>query len=172
MKNNIPYNVLRNPNDWENSPRAEAIVLGIAGIPAGTAAATTFLGSTLGSVSVLAVSTVLSVATSAIVSALTPAPPTPKQSILVNAREAAAPQEIVYGETRKGGIVTYYETTRGGSVLFQFITVAAHEVESIDAIYVNDKEVTLSPDGYDNGKRTGAGWVTDDGLLTLLLTHL
>jgi hypothetical protein len=102
------------------------------------------------------------VATSAIVSALTPLPPSPKQSILVNARDAAAPQEFVYGEVRKGGITTYYETTRGGSVLYQIIAVAAHEVESIDAIYVNDKQVTLSADGYDNGSRQGAGWVTDD----------
>jgi len=43
MKNNIPYNVLRNPNDWENSPRAEAIVLGLGGF-ASAGAATAVLG--------------------------------------------------------------------------------------------------------------------------------
>jgi len=144
---------------------AEAIVLGLGGFgtgAAGVTAATAALGTVGYNLAIAGVSLGLSVATSAIVSALTPLPPSPKQSILVNARDPAAPQEFVYGETRKGGVTTYYETTRKGSVLYQIIAVAAHEVESIDTIYVNDKAVTLSTDGYDNGSRSGAGWVTDD----------
>lgn len=139
---------------------AEAIVLGLGGF-ASAGAATAALGTVGYNLTIAGVSLGLSVATSAIVSALTPLPPSPKQSILVNARDGAAPQEFVYGETRKGGITTYYESTRKGSVLYQIIAVAAHEVESIDAIYVNDKQVTLSTDSYDNGSRSGAGWVTD-----------
>ena len=161
MKRGEPFNVLRNHNSWSNVPRAEAVVLGLGGF-ANAAAATAALGTVGYNLAIVAASLALSVATNAIISALTPVPPTPKQSLLVNARDAAAPQEFVYGETRKGGITTYYETTRGGSVLYQIIAVAAHEVESIDAIYINDKEVTLSQDGYDNGDRQGAGWVLDD----------
>jgi hypothetical protein len=162
MKRQEPFNVLRNPNSWSNAPRAEAIVLSIAGLQAGTAAATAFLGSTAGLLATTAVSIGLSVVTSAIVSALTPAPPTPKQSLLVNSRDAAAPQEIVYGETRKGGPITYLETTRGGSVLYQIIALAAHEIESVEAIYINDEVAVLSDDSYTNSRgRTGAGWVTN-----------
>lgn len=108
-----------------------------------------------------AVSLGLSVATSAIISALTPAPPSPKQSLLVNSRDAAAPQEFVYGEVRKGGPITYLETTRGGSVLYMVIPLAAHEIQSVEAIYINDEVAVLSNDAYSNSRRSGAGWVTN-----------
>lgn len=152
MKRQEPFNVLRDPNAWSSAPRAEAIVAAI--LPSLTA------GTVAYSLAVAGVSLGLSVATNAIISALTPAPPTPKQSLLVNSRDAAAPQEFVYGEVRKGGPITYLETTRGGSVLYQIIPLAAHEIESVEAIYINDEVATLSADGYDNGNRTGAGWVT------------
>lgn len=152
MKRQEPFNVLRDPNAWSSAPRAEAIVVAIAG--------EAFVATVAGKLAIAAVSLGLSVATNAIISALTPAPPTPKQSLLVNSRDAAAPQEFVYGEMRKGGPITYLETTRGGSVLYQIIPLAAHEIESVEAIYINDEVATLSADGYDNGNRTGAGWVT------------
>jgi hypothetical protein len=158
MKRQEPFNVLRDPNAWSSAPRAEAIAFSLFGSGFGTAAA--FAASTAGQIAIAGVSLGLSVATNAIISALTPAPPTPKQSLLVNSRDAAAPQEFVYGEVRKGGPITYLETTRGGSVLYQIIPLAAHEIESVEAIYINDEVATLSPDGYDNGDRTGAGWVT------------
>ena len=161
MKRNEPFNVLRNPNSWDKCPRAEAIVLTIAGFTS-AGAATAALGAFAYNAAILAVSAGLSLVTSWAVAALTPAPPTPKQSLLVNTRDAAAPQEQVYGEVRKGGVTTYYESTRGGSVLYQIIVLAAHEIESVEDIYVNDKVVTLSEDGYDSGARTGAGWVLDE----------
>jgi hypothetical protein len=68
----------------------------------------------------------------------------------------------VYGEVRKGGTITYLETTRGGSVLYQIITLAAHEIESVEEIYINDEVATLSNDAYSVSKRSGAGWVTND----------
>jgi len=161
MKRNEPFNVLRNPNSWDKCPRAEAIVLTVAGFTS-AGAATAALGAFAYNAAILAVSAGLSLVTSWAVAALTPAPPTPKQSLLVNTRDAAAPQEQVYGEVRKGGVTTYYESTRGGSVLYQIIVLAAHEIESVEDIYVNDKVVTLSEDGYDSGARTGAGWVLDE----------
>jgi len=180
MKRQEPFNVIANPNSWERSPRAESIVLALGGFST-TAAATAALGVVGFNLAVLGVSVGLSLVTSWAVAALTPLPPTPKQSILVNSREAAAAQDIVYGETRKGGTITYLETTRDGSVLYQVIALAAHEIESVEAIYLNDEEVTLSEDGYasaskeippfledrypegvySNGIREGAGWVTN-----------
>lgn len=164
MKRGEPFNVLRNPNSWSNAPRAEAIVLSIAGLQAGTAAATAYLASTAGLLATTAVSLGLSVATSAIISALTPAPPSPKQSLLVNSRDAAAPQEFVYGEVRKGGPITYLETTRGGSVLYMVIPLAAHEIESVEAVYINDEVARITGDSFGpNGRgREGAGWVLND----------
>lgn len=164
MKQGEPFNVLRDRNSWSNAPRAEAIAVSLfsGGLGVGSAAATAWLGTTAGLLATTGVSLALSVATSAIISALTPVPPSPKQSLLVNARDAAAPQEIVYGETRKGGTITYLETTRGGSVLYQIIALAAHEIESVEEIYINDEVAVLSDDGYTNSRgRTGAGWVTN-----------
>jgi hypothetical protein len=154
MKRQEPFNVLRNPNSWSNAPRAEAVAFQILAATGITATQTAI------AVATTVASLAISVATSAIISALTPAPPTPKQSLLVNSRDAAAPQEIVYGEVRKGGPITYLETTRGGSVLYQVIALAAHEIESVEAIYINDEVAVLSDDSYSTDKRSGAGWVT------------
>lgn len=170
MKRQEPFNVLRNPNSWSSAPRDPATITA-----AITSAATTSF--TYKAVYV-AVTLALSVATNAIVSALTPAPPTPKQSLLVNAREAAAPQEFIYGEVRKGGVVTYLESTNGNDVLHQIITLAGHEVEDIVDVYANDEILTLSNDAYSFNGREGAGWVTtskwgdsDDGPEMRILYH-
>ena len=151
MKRQEPFNVLRNPNSWSNAPRAEVIAVTLFAVEAGTFAYT---------VAVTATALALSVATNAIISALTPQPPSPKQSLLVNAREAAAPQEFIYGEVRKGGVVTYLESTNGNDVLHQIITLAGHEVEDIVDVYANDEILTLSNDAYSFNGREGAGWVT------------
>lgn len=165
MKRQEPFNVLRDRNKWEHSPRATAIVAVIAPNLAASAAAAIAAGQAVSfayTALVTAVSVGLSAVTSWAVAALTPAPPTPKQSLLVNSRNAAGPQEIVYGEVRKGGTITYFETTRGGSVLYQIITLAAHEIESVEEIYINDEVAVLSNDAYSVSKRSGAGWVTND----------
>jgi len=156
MKQDTPFNVLRNRHSWERSPRAEAIV--------GAVFTNLVAGTTAYSLAVAAVSVGLSLVTSWAVAALTPAPPTPKQSLLVNSRDAAAPQEIVYGTVRKGGPITYLETVNGGSVLYQIIAIAAHEVDAIEAIYINDEVATLSNDSFgpNSRGREGAGWVLND----------
>ncbi len=159
-----PFNVLRDPNAWESVPRDPATIAFAAANAAGLTSATTvaaFTATTFGMIATGVVGIGLSIATNAILTALTPAPPTPKQSLLVNSRDAAAPQEFVYGEVRKGGPITYLETTRGGSVLYQIIPLAAHEIESVEAIYINDEVATISNDAYSNSRRSGAGWVTN-----------
>ena len=76
-------------------------------------------------------------------------------SILVNSREAAAPQDFVYGEVRKGGVVTFYEATgTDNTYLHQVIVLAGHEVNSIGDIYINDEVVSI--DG--NNLVTGDTW--------------
>ena len=74
------------------------------------------------------------------------------RGLLFNAREATAPQQIVYGEIRKGGTVTFIESTGDtNKYLHQIIVLAGHEVNSIGDIYINDEVVTLD----------GSGFVTD-----------
>jgi len=69
--------------------------------------------------------------------------------ILVNTRDAAAPQDFVYGEIRKGGVVTYYETTGDqNKFLHQIIVLAGHNLHAIDDIYINDTVATIDGDGY------------------------
>ncbi len=76
-------------------------------------------------------------------------------SILVNSREAAAPQDFVYGKVRKGGVVTFYEATgTDNTYLHQVIVLAGHEVNSIGDIYINDEVVSI--DG--NNLVTGDTW--------------
>lgn len=156
MKRGEPFNVLRNPNSWSNAPRDPATITA-----AITTAATTSLKYKVIYTAVVLATTV---ATNAIVSALTPTPPSPKQSLLVNSRDAAAPQEFVYGEVRKGGTISYLETTNGGSVLHMIIPLAAHEIESVETIYINDELATLSDDAFGPNQRgrEGAGWVLND----------
>lgn len=172
MKRGEPFNVLRNPNSWSNAPRAEAIATAIITATGATSfAATTAI--------TVATYVGLSLVTNWAVAALTPKPETPTRSLLVNAREPAGPQDFVYGETRKGGVITYYESTNGNDVLHQIIAIAGHEIEDVVDIYLNDEVVTLSEDDYSFNGREGAGWVLDgkwgdeeDGPELQILYHL
>ena len=85
-----------------------------------------------------------------VASALMPKPKIPKLgggSGLSNNIDAIADFEIVYGETRKGGIKTYLEVTDSNKYMHMIITLAGHEVNSIGDIFLNDEVVTLSS-GY------------------------
>ena len=73
---------------------------------------------------------------------------------LLNIREPAAPQEYVYGEVRKGGVLTYIdETGTDNKFLHMIITLAGHEVEEIGDIYINDEIVTIDGSGFVTGTR-------------------
>lgn len=73
---------------------------------------------------------------------------------LLNIREAAGAQEYVYGQVRKGGVLTYIdETGTDNKFLHMIITLAGHEVEEIGDIYINDEVVTLNGSGFVTGTR-------------------
>lgn len=149
MKNQ-PFNVLRH-RDWDAAPR-EPVTIGTA-----LAGAFGFTGiSTAAAYVIGALAT--SLVTSWAMKALAPKQPslggdTTSSGILVNQKDAAAPHDFVYGQTRKGGTVTYYETTgENNKFLHQVIVLAGHECEEIGDIYINDEVVTLD----------GSGFVTSD----------
>ena len=147
MSKNFPYNVMRH-RDWDRAPRVQAIAAYAfpAAIKAGGIAA--FLATAATYIAVTAV-------TSWAISALAPKPDFSSfgsQGTLVNARDATAPADFVYGQVRKGGVVTFLESHGDeNKYLEQIITVAAHEVEELGDIYLNDEIV--STNSY--------GWVTE-----------
>lgn len=152
MKNNLPnpFNVLRHSR-WETAPRdpiTAFLTQALAGIGiTGTAASVlAYLGTTM--------------LTSAVLNALTPKPKI-KSGTLFNAREAAAASEVVYGKVRKGGIITYLESSGDeNKYLHMFITLAGHEVEAIDDIYINDQVVAFTT-GTEGFVADTEGWGTN-----------
>lgn len=151
MKNNLPYSVLREYNSWENVPRAAAVGAAIMG-NVGTASlfGSTFLGGALAFITpqYIVGFLVTSLVTSWAMKALAPKSSLRSSSssgLLVNAREPAASQDFVYGEVRKGGVITFYESSGDNNTyLHQIIALAGHEVHSVDDIYINDQVATFS----------------------------
>jgi hypothetical protein len=151
MKYRLGDFTVKHWNDWDRVPRMPQVVGNyILGSALGS---TVLFGSiTLGyAVGYIAITAVTSWA----LRALAPKPSfggAGSRGLLVNAREATAPQQIVYGEIRKGGTVTFIESTGAtNQYLHQIIVLAGHEVNSIGDIYINDEVVTLD----------GSGFVTD-----------
>jgi hypothetical protein len=136
---------VKNWNSWDRVPRDPITIGNI--ILAGVGASTTSLALiyVVGYVAITAV-------TSWALRALAPQPSfggAGSRGLLVNSREATAPQQIVYGEMRKGGVVTFIESTGDtNQYLHQVIVLAGHEVNSIGDIYVNDEVVTIDSNGY------------------------
>ena len=71
------------------------------------------------------------------------------QGVLANTREPAAPHDYIYGTVRKGGTITYLESTGSSNkFLHMILTLAGHEVNAIGGIYINDEIVTLDGSGF------------------------
>lgn len=147
MKYRLGDITVKHWNDWDRVPRDPFTLYGYA-------TATLGLG-TVGAVAFAAVSYIaITAVTSWVLRALSPKPDfgAGSRGLLVNSREATAPHQIVYGEVRKGGTVTFIESTgTTNQYLHQIIVLAGHEVNSIGDIYINDEVVTLD----------GSGFVTD-----------
>ena len=153
MKNDIPFNVIRNPNDWDNVPRdpiSAAIATSVTGAAAGTTLTAAITAGAWGWVGVYAISSIaISAVTSAVIGALTPKPSfggvNNSQGLLVNGKGATQPQDFVYGEVRKGGPITFIESTEENNrVLHQISVLAGHEIEQVVDIYFNDEVVTMT----------------------------
>ena len=141
---NTPYNVMRHKS-WEHAPRVPAIAtylfpaaMAAGGVAAFAALAVTYIG--------------VSMVTSWALNALAPKPSLGgggQRGLLTNTREATAVQDIVYGEVRKGGVITYLESTGSeNKYLHMIISMAGHEINSFEQIYINDETVSTDADGY------------------------
>lgn len=97
----------------------------------------------------IAVNLVVGAVVSWAVAALSPKPggSAGSREILTNLREAAAPHEYVFGQVRKGGVISYLEATGDSNkYLHMIIVIAGHEVEEIGDVYINDEIVTIDAD--------------------------
>jgi len=143
MKYTLGDFTVKNWNNWDRVPR-DPVTLGSMIFGGG--------GFTVLTATQMAIATVLFyVGATAIASwaikALTPdIDLSSLRGLLANTREATAPQEVVYGEVRKGGVITFMESTGDkNKYLHQIICLAGHEVNDIGDIYIND--VVANPDG-------------------------
>ena len=150
-KHNTPFNVLRhNVNSFEIAPREPTTFIGVIATFIGGTGATYYAVYAL---TYLAISMV----TTALITALTPKPdqnPNNSNGLQVNSKNALAPMQFVYGKVRKGGIITFQEVTGGNNkILHQIISLAGHEIDSVEDVYFNDSIIQMS-----NGGVTSAIW--------------
>ena len=160
---------IKNWNDWDRVPR-DPVTIGAAilnAVGATTLAASTTAAFIVGVTAMVAVSAVA-------VSAFMPTLPnfddltssaarSGSGGIIVNTKNATAPADFVYGKIRKGGVITYVDVSgTDNKILHQIIVLAAHEVDDIGDIYLNDEVVTINSSGEvtDNQWRLKNG---DDG---------
>ena len=153
-KHNTPFNVLRHRNIHEVAPKDPVTIIatavaGAIGVATGTVAYYAIYGLTY---------VALTMVTSALVGALTPKPDlggvNQSNGLQVNNKGALAPSQFVYGKVRKGGTITFAESTGGDNkILHQVISIAGHEIDSVEGIYINDILVQMT-----NENVTGPIW--------------
>jgi len=134
---------------WAVAPR-DPVTIGAAILgSAGAAAAGTFVTYAVGYVATTLVTSWAVKALSPKPASMSPADSMSSQGTLVNARSAAAPHDYVYGTVRKGGTITYMESTGASNkYLHMILTLAGHEVNSIGNIYIDDQIATIDGSGY------------------------
>lgn len=87
----------------------------------------------------------------------------------VTVRSSNEPWQIVYGETRVGGVVTFASTDveAGGEFLHLGVTIAGHEVEDVTELWLDDQLVTFTggnPTGWAIGDWANLVFVSKESL--------
>ena len=127
-----------------------AAVLSAVGVTGASATVTYAVG-------VAVVATVSAVAINAVVQdKLKGLNQTGKSRGLTNNIDPVGDFELVYGEVRKGGLITYAEVSSDNVYLHRFLVLAGHEVDSIGDIYIQDEIVSFAS-GSEGYVTTGAG---------------
>jgi hypothetical protein len=139
-----------------------------AAVVTGTAISTAF------SVGSIATSFFSSLAVGAIGQALQKKPKLPDfksqaQGFSTMVKEPASSANIVYGRTRASGSMVFVHTTDQNKWLHLVVTLAPHEVESIDTIFFNDDVIMIDS----SGDTTDSRFLDDDGTpLITIKKHL
>lgn len=135
------------PKSWQKDIPQDPITLVVAAISA--AATSTAYFTTAFVFSTFARTFLINAAIGFALNALTPKPSLGDagRGYDVNAVNPVAPHQIIYGETKVGGVVVYTEATNDNLYLHKVIAVAGHEVDSFQKIYLDEWELTLDGDG-------------------------
>lgn len=139
-----------------------AVALGGAAIAAGGVAAAFAAGGLIGFAANFGASMLLSGAASALMPkpSLGSVAQMDLKSRTVSVREPVMPREMVYGRTRKGGVITFLHATgERDQDLHLVIVLAAHRIKSIGAVYF-EGEMAVDAAGVAQGR--WAGKVTVD----------
>lgn len=68
---------------------------------------------------------------------------------LANMATTTGPRELVLGRVRKGGVVVFRESAGyQRSIFVAAIAIAAHEIDAVEQIWLNDQAVELDEDGW------------------------
>jgi len=126
---------------------------------AGGTISTLFAGGAAISYATVAAYAIYTAGTMWAIQQLTPKAPSPTSPDLSNRLQPDSPKQVIYGQTRVGGAITYIESTDNNSNLHQIICIAGHPVEEIGDIYLDDDRVAASNVG--SGASFG-GSVNDD----------
>ncbi|MDV7200180.1 phage tail protein [Roseovarius sp. 10] len=131
-----------------------AVALGGAAVAAGGVAAAFAAGGLIGFAANFGASMLLSAATQSMM----PKPSLGQmelQSRTVTVREPVMPRQMVYGRTRKGGVITFLHSTGAQDKYLHLVVVlASHRVESIGAIYF-EGEMAVDATGQAQGRWAG-----------------
>ena len=135
-------------------------------ISAGMALVSTAVGVAVGTIAVSSALTyfVVTTAMGAALNALAPKPDTSlgqaNRGYQVTQRGAAADRQIIYGQTRVGGVVIYDATTgTDNKYLHRVVAFAGHEVEEFTTFYFNDEAVTIDGSGNVTSPSNYSGFV-------------
>ncbi len=77
------------------------------------------------------------------------------QGRVMTTRQAISPWEVVLGEARKGGVLTFRYISADRQFWHMVITLACHQSQAVDTIYANDEIVPLDGNGDATGKYAG-----------------
>lgn len=77
--------------------------------------------------------------------------------VTVTTRQALGPRRVIYGSVRVGGNLTFIGVSTDGIYIYLVITLAGHELTSIDTMYFDNVAVPL--DGSGDATGTYAGYV-------------
>ena len=135
---------------------------------------TTFAGGLAGAATSYSVGSILayaavSMVTSWALQALAPTPSTGGQGLTQNGLGASQPHEYVYGRVRKGGTITYMESTGDkNKFLHMILCLAGHEIDAVEDIYIDDEVVTLDASNF----VTTSKWTRDGTPKIRILSQL
>jgi len=70
----------------------------------------------------------------------------------ITVRQPIASRQVIYGQVRTGGVITYMEMSENNAALHIVITLAGHPCEEIGDVYFDDELVPFDVDGVATGR--------------------